>query len=101
MGDLLNNVMTGETAFDKIFGRGYWEYLAQNPEADEAFNQAMTDSNAIVLAAVVAAYNFDGIETIADIGGGQRSLIAAILNAYPAIRGVLFDQPNMIASAGL
>ena len=37
-GDLLNNVMTGETAFDKVFGMGYWEYLAQNPEADEAFN---------------------------------------------------------------
>ena len=47
--------MTGETAFDKVFGMGYWEYLAQNPEADEAFNQAMTDSNAMVLATVVAA----------------------------------------------
>ena len=83
--------MTGETAFDKVFGMGYWEYLAQNPEADEAFNQAMTDSNAMVLAAVVAAYNFDGIETIVDIGVGQESLIAAILDAYPTIRGVLFD----------
>jgi len=60
----------------------------------------MTDSNAMVLAAVVAAYNFDGIEIIVDVGGGQGSLIAAILNAYPTIRGVLFDQPNMIASAG-
>ena len=99
-GDLLNNVMTGETALDKAFGMGYWEYLAQNPEADEAFNQAMTDSNAMVLAAVMAAYNFDEIETIVDIGGGQGSLIAAILNAYPTIRGVLSDQPNMIASAG-
>jgi len=46
--------MTGEADFDKVFGMGYWEYLAQNPEADEAFNQAMTDSNAMVLAAVVA-----------------------------------------------
>jgi len=92
-GDLLNNVMTGETAFDKVFGMGYWEYLAQNPEADEAYNQAMTDSNAMVLAAVVAVYNFDGIETIVGIGGGQGSLIATL-------RGVLFDQPNMIASAG-
>ena len=53
----------------------------------------MTDSNAMVLAAVVAVYNFDGIETIVGIGGGQGSLIATI-------RGVLFDQPNMIASAG-
>ena len=91
--------MTGETAFDKVFGMGYWEYLAQNPEADEAYNQAMTDSNAMVLAAVVAVYNFDGIETIVGIGGGQGSLIAAILNACPTIRGVLLDQPNMIASA--
>jgi hypothetical protein len=99
-GDLVHNVVTGETAFDHEFEMGYWEYLAQNPQADEAFNQAMTDSNAMMLAAVVDAYNFDEIETIVDIGGGQGSLITAILKANPTIRGVLFDQPNVIASAG-
>ena len=100
-GGLLHNVVTGETAFNHEFGMGYWEYLAQNPEADEAFNQAMTDSNAMVLAAVVEAYSFDGIETIVDVGGGQGSCIAAILEANPTIRGVLFDQPNVIAGAGI
>ena len=59
----------------------------------------MTDSNAMVLSAVVAAYDFDGIETIVDVGGGHGSLIAAILKANPTMRGVLFDQANVISSA--
>ena len=79
---------------------GYWEYLSQNTQADEAFNQAMTDSNAMALAVVVEAYSFDGIETIVDIGGGQGSFIAAILKTNSNIRGVLFDQPKVIANAG-
>jgi len=99
-GDLLHNVVTGETAFNHEFGMGDWEYLAQNPQADEAFNQAMTENSAWVLAAVVEAYDFTGIETLVDVGGGQGALITGILKANPTLRGVLFDQPNVIAGAG-
>ena len=41
-----------------------------------------------------------GPDTLADIGGGQGELLARILAAYPALRGILFDQPDVVRSAG-
>ena len=32
----------GETAFDQQFGMNGIDYLAQHPEADQVFNQAMS-----------------------------------------------------------
>jgi len=34
-----------------------------------------------------------------DVGGGQGVLLAAVLRAHPALRGVLFDQPHVLAGA--
>jgi hypothetical protein len=43
-----------------------------------------------------------------DVGGGQGSLLIAILQAYPSIRGILYDQSkaiqeaqNLVETAGL
>src|SRR5437870_103416 len=41
-GDVLHSVQTGETAFERQFGMSYFSYLAQHPEADRVFNEAMT-----------------------------------------------------------
>ena len=45
---------------------------------------------------VLAAYDFSGFETIADIGGGNGHLLQAVLEAAPNAKGVLFDLPNVI-----
>jgi hypothetical protein len=36
---------------------------------------------------------------IADIGGGIGSQLSSILDAHPACRGVLFDQPDVVSEA--
>jgi hypothetical protein len=41
-GDILHSVQTGQTAFEQQFGMSYFTYLAQHPEADRVFNEAMT-----------------------------------------------------------
>jgi hypothetical protein len=48
---------------------------------------------------VLAAYDFSGIRTIVDVGGGHGAFIAAILSAYPTMRGILFDLPHVVAGA--
>lgn len=49
-------------------------------------------------AAVVAAYDFSPFRIVADIGGGQGSTLAAILRATPSLRGILLDQPPVVAN---
>jgi hypothetical protein len=57
----------------------------------------MTNSSAGSAQAIIEAYDFSGIERIADVGGGHGFLLASILQHYPKLRGVLFDRPEVIA----
>jgi SAM-dependent methyltransferase len=38
-------------------------------------------------------------KTVADIGGGQGALVAAILNSKPHLKGILFDRPSAVVGA--
>jgi hypothetical protein len=96
---MLSSVRTGQTAFERVFGTKYFSYLAQHPEANETFNQAMTGWSAQLDQAVLAAYDFSQFGTVMDIGGGYGRLLATILRAHPTVRGVLFDQPHVVAGA--
>ncbi|MBD2043107.1 methyltransferase [Microcoleus sp. FACHB-672] len=96
---LLESVKTGKTAFELVYGKKAFEYLAQNPEAGKIFDNAMTGITVTHNTAIAAAYDFSSISKLADIAGGHGGLIAAILNANPKMEGILFDQPHVIAGA--
>jgi hypothetical protein len=100
-GDLLHCIQTGESAMRHLFGTpNMFDYFAQHPEV-AALNQAgFAAFGRIVAQAVVAAYDFSACGTLVDVGGGQGQLLATILGAYPTLRGVLFDQPSVVARAG-
>jgi len=102
------SVKTGEPAFERVTGMEFFDYLAAHPDEGEIFNQAMNDMGQVVAAAVAQSYDFSGIGKIIDVGGGHGTLIAAILQKYPQMTGILLDSPNVaeraresIASAGL
>lgn len=98
-GELLHSVRTGEMAFDHQFGMGYFEYLAQHPEADRVFNEAMTGWTHQLVGAVVDTYDFSPFKTVVDVGGGYGALLTAGLQGNPVTRGILFEQPHVIARA--
>ncbi len=99
-GDLLHSVKTGENAFEHGHGMNVWEYRADHPEESLIFDRAMTANSRAVAAAVTPAYDFQPFDVIMDIGGGQGALLAAILERNPRQRGILFDQPQVVANAG-
>src|SRR4051812_41470274 len=98
-GQLLHSVRTGENAFRAVHGVDVWEYRAQHPEEGAIFDAAMTGFSRRVNAAVVAAHDFGRYGVIVDIGGGHGALLAGILAHHPGPRGVLFDQPAVVAGA--
>ena len=107
-GALLHSMQTEETAFKAVFGQELFPYLTAHPAAASVFDEAMTNITTQVAEAVVAAYDFAPFGTLVDVGGGAGALLTAILTAYPALRGVLFDVPHVaedtrqrIAAAGL
>ncbi len=58
----------------------------------------MTSSSALAGRVITEAYDFSGIKRLADVGGGHGGLLAAILGRYPAMQGVLFDRPEVVAN---
>lgn len=98
-GQLLHTVRTGETAFDHVHAMGRFQYLTEHPDEAAIFDRAMTSNTALSGRAVLASYDFSGIERIVDVGGGHGLLIATILRAYPTMRGILFDRPEVVQGA--
>jgi len=97
--DLLYSVRTGKTAFDRRFGVPVFDFLAANPEQAQIFDGAMVGIHGRETAAVIKAYDFGPIKTLADIGGGNGSNLSAILQANPSMRGILFDLPHVVERA--
>lgn len=97
---LNHSVRTGEPAWNHVFGKPLFEYLQGDPASAAMFDEAMTSSSAAQSQAVVEAYDFAGIGRIVDVGGGHGTLLATILQRYPALRGVLFELPHVAAGAG-
>lgn len=48
---------------------------------------------------VVASYDWGSLEDVVDVGGGNATLLMAMLRAYPALRGTVFDQPDTAEAA--
>jgi hypothetical protein len=95
-GDLIFTVETGLTAFDRIYGMPILEFLSDSPEKGRIFDQAMTSIHGREIDPMLAAYDFSEIGTLADIGGGNGSLMSAVLKRYPQMKGILFDLPGVI-----
>lgn len=98
-GGLLESVRTGKTAFDRLYGKPIFAYLAENPEKARVFDAAMTAIHGRETAGVLDHYDLSDVATIADIGGGNGSNLIGILRRYPAMRAILFDLPHVVDRA--
>ncbi|WP_394830031.1 acetylserotonin O-methyltransferase [Pendulispora rubella] len=97
---LPGTVQTGKPSFDLHYGENIWQYLWKHPEAGAVFDAGMTSISSMYANAMANAYDFEGIGTICDVGGGRGILLGTILAKYPHLRGILFDQPQVVASVG-
>lgn len=98
-GELLHSVRTGEIAFDHAFGKPIWEFFSENPENAKIFNDAMSGMTAQANEAILSRYDFAGMKTLMDVGGGHGGLITSILQRHPGMKGILFDSPQVIEGA--
>ncbi|WP_264992261.1 methyltransferase, partial [Mycobacterium montefiorense] len=96
---LTTAIRTRRAVVQEMRGKPIFDYLAGEKKLDEVFNDAMTSASELAIAPVVAGYDFSRYSTIVDVAGGHGRLLAAILNATPQARGILFDQPHVVADA--
>jgi len=98
-GNLANAVRAGENSFRMVYGTDVWAWRADHPEDSAIFDDAMRSLTGGANAAIQAAYDFGRFGTIVDVAGGNGTFLAALLSAFPHLRGVLFDQPHVVSGA--
>src|SRR3954452_21157007 len=91
-------VRTGRSGYAERFGRPWWDDLAAHPELGAEFDALMgpaghpiPDPNFPI--------DWDGIDTVVDVGGGNGTLLAALLRERPRLRATLVDLPGTVARA--
>ena len=91
---------TAESQFTALHGKGFYESLPNLPAEAAIFNGAMQEISEQDITAIRKSYTFSRCRSVVDVGGGQGHLLAALLDDYPALHGVLLDVPAVIAGAG-
>ena len=98
-GALADGVRAGVDAFGHAHGRPLFRYLADDAELSAVFNTAMGEGTEPIAAAVPLAYDFRDGRTVVDVGGGNGTLLAAVLAAVPQACGILYDSDTGSAHA--
>jgi len=98
-GELLYSVQTGKTAFDKIYGKPIFEWLGEHPEQAAVFDAAMVSIHGRETGAMIDAYDFSQFGVLADVGGGNGSVLRAILKHVSSVRAMLCDLPGVLERA--
>lgn len=96
---LLHSVRTGEAAFPVRYGERFWTDLAADPARAAAFDDARGAAAGVDAPSIVAAYDWGALGDVMDVGGGTGTLLIALLNEFPALRGTVLDLPGPAESA--
>lgn len=87
------------TPFEQVFGCDYYTHFSRKPDAGARFNRFMEMRTVQTVQALLESYDFSQARVLVDIGGGNGTLLHAVLEAYPQLQGILFDQPAAVEAA--
>lgn len=94
-----HSLTTGRPAFDEVFGKARFDWLAEHPAEAALFQRAMIALSQGDNEAVAEAFDFRPFNRVVDVGGGHGQLLSLILERHRALTGVLFDRPSGVAAA--
>ena len=87
--------VSGEASFARVHGDGFWGWLAAHPDERAAFDRAMAQGWQGRLDRLESVA-WRGDELVVDVGGGSGSLLVALLERHPGMRGIVFDLPETV-----
>lgn len=98
-GHFLHSVETGESAFSTKYQKPLYEYCLDEPDFTLSFQRAMHDVHRAYNDKIIASYDFRGVSSIVDVGGGHGALLSGIIKSNPYVNGSLLDTEPAIRAA--
>jgi 2,7-dihydroxy-5-methyl-1-naphthoate 7-O-methyltransferase len=89
--ELLHSIQTNEASYSRHFGRDFWSDLDADPQLRRSFDEQMTWRFQRQAPQIAAGYDWNRFGRILDVGGGNGTLLQAILTAHPTVHGEVLD----------
>ncbi|WP_338885593.1 methyltransferase [Xenorhabdus sp. TH1] len=96
LGEIVESVR-GNPAFKHLYGLPFFDYWAQKDTQADDFHAGMSSMSKVENLFLVNSYDFPKNATVVDIAGGFGGLLLGVLQANTTLRGILFDQPHVLA----
>ncbi|MEU3544391.1 methyltransferase [Streptomyces paromomycinus] len=93
-GGLTQAVRAGTSVMPCTFGVGLYEYLDSHPDTARIFDLAMQDWTRPIATLLADNLPLDDVHTVVDVGGGNGTLLQALLSAHPHLNGICADRPD-------
>jgi hypothetical protein len=98
--DLLGTITTGAPAYPQRYGREFWADLDANPELRSSFDAQMNRRFQVQATQIAERFEWSRFPQILDVGGGDGTVLTAILQAHPTVHGRVLDvAPTALAAA--
>ncbi|WP_370962002.1 methyltransferase [Amycolatopsis sp. cg9] len=98
--DLLGTITTGEPAYVHRYGREFWADIDAEPALRRSFDAQMRWRFRVQAPQIAERFDWGRFPRILDVGGGEGTVLEAILRAHPGVRGEVLDlAPSATAAA--
>jgi SAM-dependent methyltransferase len=97
--ELLTEALRGMRVAEAALGQPIWDYYRDHPDEGAAFARAMSGVSATIAGQVAERADVRECRRIVDVGGGQGTLLRALLATAPRAQGVLLDLPEVVRIA--
>ena len=100
-GQLAEAIRTGKPRAEATLGCDLFDYFAKPAGAAEAeaFSQFLVGISSAVSAEAARLIDTRKVSLAVDVGGASGSLVHALMNANPALRGTVLDLPHVAIQA--
>ncbi|KAL1531567.1 caffeate O-methyltransferase [Salvia divinorum] len=96
---LKDAILEGGIPFERAYGMSIYEYTSKDSRFSNIVNQTMFASTLQYKKIIKAYNNFEGIQTLVDVGGGTGALLNIIVSNNTSIKGINYDLPHVIQQA--
>jgi hypothetical protein len=98
--ELLGTITTGTPGYVRRYGRDFWADLDARPELRRSFDAQMKWRFRMQAAQIAERFDWSRFSEILDVGGGDGTVLEAILHAHSDLRGRVLDlSPTATAAA--
>ncbi|WP_017603706.1 methyltransferase [Nocardiopsis alkaliphila] len=100
LSELAEALRSGESAYSLRFdGSDFWTDLAANPVLSRSFDSLMGSRMVEHARTLAGMYEWEALEHLVDVGGGDGTLLSTLLTRFPRPRGTVLDLPGPVAAA--